>query len=74
MGSEGLTALNLSLPVFNFINGFGLMLGIGGGSKFSMLYCRTERKETDAIYTSAFATMLAIGLLFEILGIFFSKQ
>ena len=74
MGSEGLTALNLSLPVFNFINGFGLMLGIGGGSKFSMLYCRTERKETDAIYTSAFAAMLAIGLLFEILGIFFSKQ
>ena len=74
MGSEGLTALNLSLPVFNFINGFGLMLGIGGGSKFSMLYCRTERKETDAIYTSAFAAILAIGLLFEILGIFFSKQ
>ncbi len=74
MGSEGLTALNLSLPVFNFINGFGLMLGIGGGSKFSMLYCRTERKETDAIYTSAFAAMLAIAALFEILGICFSKQ
>ena len=74
MGSEGLTALNLSLPVFNFINGFGLMLGIGGGSKFSMLYCRTERKEPAAIYTSAFAAILAIGLLFEILGIFFSKQ
>ncbi|WP_294412525.1 MATE family efflux transporter [uncultured Ruminococcus sp.] len=74
MGSEGLTALNLSLPVFNFINGFGLMFGIGGGSKFSMLYCRTERKETDAIYTNAFAAMLAIAALFEILGTFFSKQ
>ena len=74
MGSEGLAALNLSLPVFNFINGFGLMLGIGGGSKFSMLYCRTERKETDAVYTNAFAAMLTIAALFEILGIFFSKQ
>ena len=28
MGSEGLAALNLSLPVFNFLNGFGLMLGM----------------------------------------------
>ena len=74
MGSEGLAALNLSLPVFNFLNGFGLMLGMGGGSKFSMLYCRTERKETDAVYTNAFFAMLAIAAVFEILGIFFSKQ
>ena len=29
MGSEGLAALNLALPVFNFLNGFGLMLGTG---------------------------------------------
>lgn len=74
MGSEGLAALNLSLPVFNFLNGFGLMLGMGGGSKFSMLYCRTERKETDAVFTNAFFAMLAIAAVFEILGIFFSGQ
>ena len=54
MGADGLTALNLCLPVFNIINGFGLMLGMGGGSRFSMLYCRIERAETDKIYTNAF--------------------
>lgn len=74
MGAEGLAALNLALPVFNFLNGFGLMLGMGGGSKFSMLYCRTERIETDRIYTNAFISMLFIGAFFEVLGIFFSKQ
>lgn len=74
MGSEGLTALNLSLPVFNIINGFGLMLGIGGGSRFSMLYCHTERKETDEVYTNAFAAMLAVAVLFELTGIFLSEQ
>jgi len=26
MGADGLAALNLALPVFSFINGFGLML------------------------------------------------
>ena len=74
MGAEGLTALNLSLPVFNFINGFGLMLGMGGGSKFSMLYCRTERKETDRIFTNAFIAMLFIGGMFVMSGLFFSRQ
>ena len=74
MGSEGLAALNLALPVFNFLNGFGLMLGMGGGSKFSMMYCRTEREETDRIFSNAFMTTLLIAAVFEILGIFFSKQ
>lgn len=74
MGSEGLAALNLALPVFNFLNGFGLMLGMGGGSKFSMLYCKTERIETDRIFTNTFISMLAVSAVFEIIGIFFSKQ
>ena len=74
MGAQGLAALNLALPVFNFLNGFGLMLGMGGGSKFSMLYCRTERIETDRIFTNTFISMLAVSAVFEITGIFFSEQ
>ncbi len=73
MGADGLTALNLCLPVFSFINGCGLMLGIGGGSRFSMLYCRTERDETDRIFTNAFWAALAAGLGFLLAGIFFSR-
>ena len=74
MGADGLAALNLCLPVFNFINGFGLMLGIGGGSKFSMLYCHVERRETDKIFTNAFYAALMISAVFELTGIFFSRQ
>ena len=74
MGADGLAALNLCLPVFNFINGFGLMLGMGGGSKFSMLYCRIERAETDKIFTSTFWSALCIGAVFMLAGIFFSEQ
>ena len=74
MGANGLTALNLCLPVFNFLNGFGLMLGMGGGSRFSMLYCHTDRSETDKIFTNAFYASLAVGAVFEVIGIFFSRQ
>ena len=73
MGANGLAALNLCLPVFNFINGFGLMLGMGGGSKFSMLYCRTERSETDKIFTNAFCAAVGIGAVFLCMGLFCSE-
>ena len=74
MGADGLAALNLALPVFSFINGFGLMLGMGGGSIFSMLYCRTERIETDRVFTNAFLSLLFVAALFEGAGLFFSEQ
>ena len=33
LGANGLTALNLAIPVYNFINGSGLMIGMGGGNQ-----------------------------------------
>ena len=74
MGADGLAALNLCLPVFNFINGFGLMFGMGGGSLFSMVYNSTDRKETYKIYTNAFFALAVIAVVFEIIGIFFSER
>lgn len=71
-GADGLASLNLALPVFGFINGSGLMLGMGGRSKFSILYCNTERHETDAVFTNTIIAALGIAAFFEILGIFFS--
>lgn len=36
LGSNGLTALNLAIPIYNFIHGTGLMLGMGGATRYSM--------------------------------------
>ena len=33
LGADGLTALNLAIPIYNFISGSGLMIGMGGGTK-----------------------------------------
>ncbi|MCQ2416978.1 MAG: MATE family efflux transporter [Oscillospiraceae bacterium] len=74
MGADGLTALNLCLPIFNFINGFGLMLGIGGGSKFSIKYGSVDKQETDKIFTNSFYIGLAVSAVFELIGLFFSRQ
>ena len=31
LGAEGLAALNLAIPIYSFIHGSGLMIGMGGG-------------------------------------------
>ena len=32
IGSQGIVALNLALPIYSVLNGVGLMIGIGGGT------------------------------------------
>lgn len=73
MGEDGLAALNLCLPIFNFINGFGLMIGIGAGSKYSMLFFHVDCKETDKVYSNAVYASLLISMIFVICGLLFSK-
>lgn len=36
MGAAGLTALNLAIPVYNLMHGIGLMIGMGGATRFSL--------------------------------------
>ena len=45
LGTLGLTALNLALPVFSFIQGVSLMLGVGGGNLYPLP--QTHKEETD---------------------------
>ena len=37
LGSDGLASLNLAIPIYSFISGLGLMLGIGGATKYAIL-------------------------------------
>lgn len=47
VGTTGLTALNLALPVYSLVNGIGLMLGIGGAARFmSAARCTGGRPRT----------------------------
>ena len=47
LGSNGLAALNLAIPVFSLIRGIGLMLAMGGATRFSILKCQNAQKQKD---------------------------
>ncbi len=74
LGTDGLTALNLAVPVYNFIHGTGLMLGMGGATRFSICKGRGSTKEIAPIYTNTLYLALAFSLFFMAIGFFFSKS
>lgn len=70
LGSTGLAALNLALPVFNIVQSFGLMIGVGGAIYF-LLHRHDEKGK------NVFSQVVYLGgvfsLLFFLIGIFFSE-
>ena len=45
MGTNGLAALNLAISVYSLISATGLMLGIGGATRFSIFHIQGNQKE-----------------------------
>lgn len=72
LGANGLAALNLAIPVYSFIHGSGLMLGIGGGTKYAILNGKEIRDLADETFTAAAKLTAALSIFFVLLGIFFS--
>ena len=50
-GSNGLAALNIAIPVFSLIQGTGLMLGIGGATKYSIDKNQGLKEESNKAFT-----------------------
>ena len=74
LGAAGLTALNLAIPVYNFINGCGLMLGMGGATRFSIAMAAGDEAKGRRIFTNAIYAVCAAALIFVTMGLLFSQQ
>ena len=72
LGANGLTALNLAIPIYSFINGSGLMLGMGGATKYSILKSQDRDKEANHAFTNTLLITLGLALVFFSIGIFLS--
>ena len=53
LGADGLAALNLAIPVYSFINGSGLMIGMGGGIKYSIAKSQGAAQRADQTFTNS---------------------
>lgn len=72
LGANGLAALNLAIPVYSFINGSGLMLGMGGATKYAVGRAQHQPAKANRAFTSAVAMAGALAVVFCLAGMFFS--
>ena len=70
LGADGLTALNLALPLFTFMSGLGLMLGMGGGTRFSIFHSQGQGNRGNQVFTEAVSVGILIAVLFMGAGLF----
>ena len=61
VGNSGLAALNLVLPAYSFINGAGLMLGMGGATRYAVLRGEGRYTAADGVFTMTLAMWAALG-------------
>lgn len=73
LGSTGLAALNLAIPVYSFIPGSGLMIGMGGATRYSILQGQKKSKESSIVFSHTLMLLFAFAILFILTGLCFSK-
>lgn len=66
VGIHGLTALNLAIPIYSFIHGTGLMIGMGGATRFTI-------SKSKNIFTQSLYYVLFMSAFFLIIGLFFTE-
>ncbi len=72
LGTNGLAALNLAIPAYNFIHGTGLMLGMGGATRFSICKSRGDDHIANIIFTNTLYLTAIFSAVFLAAGLFFS--
>ena len=72
-GADGLTALNLVLPLYNLIFAIGSMIGVGSAIRFAIARARGD-KDCDNYLPNALFFTTVIGLVFSIAGILFPDK
>lgn len=74
LGANGLTALNLAIPIYSFVHGSGLMMGMGGASKYSIYMGQGKSKNANRIYTNTIYVVIIFAVIFIAIGILFSGK
>lgn len=72
-GANGITALNLVLPVYSLIYGIGAMIGVGSAIRFAILRARTE-ESAEYYFGNALFFILILSIPFMIIGGLFAGE
>ena len=73
LGANGLAALNIAIPVYSFIHGTALMLGMGGATRYSVEKSRGNEEKASEAFSFTVISAILFSFLFLLTGIFLSE-
>ncbi len=73
LGAVGIAALNFSIPIYSVVHGIGLMIAMGGATRFSILKAQKDPSRADMVFTHSAGIGLLLGIVFMILGMIGSQ-
>ncbi|MDO5559007.1 MAG: MATE family efflux transporter [Oscillospiraceae bacterium] len=73
LGANGLAALNFSISIFSILQGLGLMVGIGGGTRFAILRSSSSETKRNAVFFQSVLLGLLISAVFILIGQFLTR-
>ena len=74
LGANGLASLNIAISIFGLMNGIGMMLGVGGATRYSICKAKKDDQKANKTFVLSVGTGLIIGIAFVLVGIFFSRN
>lgn len=72
LGTQGLAALNLAIPAYSLVNGVGLMLGMGGATKYAVYKSLSDRREQQVLFPNTLYLTALAACVFVLTGLFLS--
>lgn len=73
LGANGIAALNFAIPAFSIVHGIGLMIGIGGATRFSILKSQHKNEQAESVFSGSLKLGSMIGLMLILVGLFGSR-
>ncbi len=74
IGSVGLAALNISIPIINVFNGLGLLFGVGAATAISISRGRGDDRQVNNIFTISLIISILLGIVITVLRVFFLDE
>ncbi|MBQ9956297.1 MAG: MATE family efflux transporter [Ruminococcus sp.] len=74
LGALGITALNFNIAVYSILHGTGLMIGIGGASRYSIFKGLKKYSDADSTLMNSLFLGAVASLIFLTAGILFSTD
>lgn len=74
LGAYGLAALNLAIPIYSFVHGCGLMMGMGGATRYSIFRGQQKYETANKVFSNTVYFTVTLAVLFVLMGLFFSRE